>query len=258
MTARKSRPDGPHDAGAYVVNVDGMATGQTVAAFYRTARAGASRLADGGGPFGFDIAVALLADQVITAYRCDAIAETGCFLGDTTDYLARRYPDLPIYTCDTEPGFAAFTARRLAGGTNVTVSCEDSPVMLGRVCARHDRVFAFLDAHWAERWPLVPELDTLTRAVAMIHDFDIGHERFSYDTYGGVVCGPAVLAAMRDPPTRYFALDPAARLPVPCLQTGRRAGVAVLAIGLSSGPLERCLYLACHPLASPDRPGDPR
>ena len=60
--------------------------------FYRTWRAGACRLPDGGGPFGFDIAVALLADELITGYGCDAIAETGCFLGDTTAYPARRYP----------------------------------------------------------------------------------------------------------------------------------------------------------------------
>jgi hypothetical protein len=67
---------------------------RTVATFYRTGRAGACRLSDGGGPFGFDIAVALLADELISGYGCDAVAETGCFLGDTTDYLARRYPAL--------------------------------------------------------------------------------------------------------------------------------------------------------------------
>ena len=100
---------------------------RTVAAFYRTGRAGAGRLSDGGGPFGFDIAVALLADELISGYGCDAIAETGCFLGDTTGYLARRYPGLPVYTCDIEPGFCAFTARRLADCANVTVSREDSP-----------------------------------------------------------------------------------------------------------------------------------
>lgn len=123
---------------------------RTVAVFYRTARAGASRLSDGGGPFGFDIAVALLADEVIAAYGCDAIAETGCFFGDTTDHLARRYPELPLYTCDIEPVFASFTAHRLA---------------------RH---------------------------------------------------------------------------PVPCLQTGRRSGVGVIAVGLESSVLETCHYLAGH------------
>jgi hypothetical protein len=231
-----------------VTAVDEQATDRTFTAFYRTARAGACRLSDGGGPFGFDITVALLADEVITAYGCDAITETGCFLGDTTDYLARRYPDLPVYTCDTEPGFAAFTARRLAGNPNVAVSCEDSPAMLERVSARHHRLFAFLDAHWAKPWPLVAELDTLTSAVAMIHDFDIGHPRFSYDTYNGIACGPSVLATMTDPPCRYFALDPYVTPSVPCLQTGRRTGVGLVAIGLSPGPLETCTYLESRSL----------
>jgi hypothetical protein len=59
-------------------------TDLTVGVFYRTGRAGAQRLSDGGGPFGFDIAVALMVDELIREYDCDAVAETGCFAGDTT------------------------------------------------------------------------------------------------------------------------------------------------------------------------------
>jgi hypothetical protein len=222
---------------------------RTAAIFYRTWRAGACRLPDGGGPFGFDVAVALLADDLITGYGCDVIAETGCFLGDTAAYLARRYPRVPVHTCDIDPGFAAFTARRLAECPNVTVSCEDSPAMLARVSAGHDRVFAFLDAHWAGRWPLLAELDTLTAAVAVIHDFDIGHERFSFDTYNGLSCGPGLLERMARPPGRYFTVNPDAALPLPCLQTGRRAGVAVIAAGLGTRPLEDSPYLVSRPMA---------
>jgi hypothetical protein len=222
---------------------------RTAAIFYRTGRAGACRLSDGGGPFGFDIAIALLADDLIAGYGCDAIAETGCFLGDTAAYLARRYPQLPVYTCDINPGFCKFTARRLATCPNVTVSCEDSPVMLARVSAEHDRTFAYLDAHWAEHWPLVAELDSLRTAIALIHDFDIGHQRFSFDTYHGIPCGPGLLTRMARPPGRYFTFNPAAALPVPCLQTGRRAGVAVLTTaGLDSRPLDDSPYLAARRL----------
>jgi hypothetical protein len=221
---------------------------RTAAVFYRTWRAGAYRLSDGGGPFGFDIAVALLADDLITGYGCDAIAETGCFLGDTTAYLARRYPQLPVYTCDTDPASCRFTARRLARCPNVTVSCEDSPAMLAGVGARHDRTFAFLDAHWGQPWPLAAELNTLHAAVALIHDFDIGHPRFSFDTYDGTACGPAVLERTTRPPGRYFTFDPAAALPLPCLQTGRRAGVAVTTAGLDHEPLADIPYLTARPL----------
>jgi hypothetical protein len=225
-------------------------TSGTADVFYRTWRAGACRLSDGGGPFGFDIAVALLADKLITGYGCDAIAETGCFLGDTTAYLARRYPRLPVYTCDTDPGFSAFTARRLTPCPNATVTCEDSPALLARVCARHQRTFAFLDAHWGQDWPLLAELDALESAVAVVHDFDIGHSRFSFDTYNGLACGPALLARMTCPPARYFVFDPAAVLPLPCLQTGRRAGVAVIAAGLDDQPAGASRYLAARSLTS--------
>ncbi|HXL88349.1 MAG TPA: hypothetical protein VN969_05095 [Streptosporangiaceae bacterium] len=40
--------------------------------------------------------------------------------------------------------------------------------------SRHDRVFAVLDAHHAERWPLFPELDTLAGAVG---DAQVAHHR---------------------------------------------------------------------------------
>ena len=216
---------------------------ETVSVFYRTERAGACRLSDGGGPFGFDITVALIAGDLIARYGCDAVAETGCFLGDTTAYLARRYPDLPVYSCDTDPGCAAFTARRLRDCPNAVITCEDSPRMLARVNSGHERVLAFLDAHWGQRWPLPEELDTLASAVVMIHDFDIGHARFSFDTYDGITCGPRVLAGMSRPPGRYFTLSPDAAWPAPCLQTGRRAGVGVISIGLDTGPLDACPYL---------------
>jgi len=221
---------------------------ETVSVFYRTVRAGACRLSDGGGPFGFDIVLALIADDLITGYGCDAIAETGCFLGDTTAYLARRYPDLPVYTCDTDPGYCAFTRRRLAACPNASVTCEESPQMLARVTGEHSRVLAYLDAHWGPSWPLPDELDALTGAVAVIHDFDIGHPRFSFDTYGGIACGPAALARMAHPPGRYFTLDPGIVPPVPCQQAGRRAGAGVIAAGLGDQPLHDCPYLAARDL----------
>jgi hypothetical protein len=226
-------------------------TDLTVSVFYRTGRAGAQRLSDGGGPFGFDIAVALTVDELVRAYGCDAVAETGCFAGDTTFYLARRYPDLPVYSCDINRECAAFTARRLAGCPNTEVTCEPSPEMLARVAAGHARPLAFLDAHWGEGWPLTAELDIMTAAggVAVIHDFDIGHERFSYDSYDGVPCGPLLLSRMSAPPAWYYTLDPSVALPVPCLQTGRRAGVGVvLGRDLGAGQEPPSSFLAARPL----------
>ncbi len=212
-------------------------TDMTLHAFYCTERAGAARLSDGGGPFGFDVTLALIIDDLVAEYSCDAIAETGCFVGDTTTYLARRYPRLPIYSCDNDAWCASFTQHRLAHHRNVTVECADSPSLVTAVVARHELPLFYLDAHWGDQWPLARELAAITAGVAVIHDFDIGHPRFAFDIYDGVACGPSMLAAMPSPPPFYFIPDPQADHPLPCLQTGRRAGAGIVAIGVDTGPL---------------------
>jgi hypothetical protein len=216
--------------------------------FYRTERAGALRLADGGGPFGFDITVALLVDELIARCALDALVETGCHLGDTTSYLARRYPQLPVRSCDIDPASVAFTRHRLTGRHNAAVTYIDSPQLVAAACERYERPLLYLDAHWGPDWPLARELAAITSGVAVIHDFDIGHPRFGYDTYDGVVCGPQVLAAMAAPPPLYFIPDPDAELPLPCLQTGRRAGVAVVPFGVDTQPLLGMPGLLAHRL----------
>lgn len=221
------------DAGRRAAQVDA-----TLGVFYRVERAGVAWLSDGGGPFGFDITVALLVDDLVRAYSCDVVAETGCFLGDTSTYLARRYPELPVYACDNDAACANFTTHRVADCPNASIVCADSPSVVAAVGARYDRPMFYLDAHWSQEWPLGHELAAITRGIAVIHDFDIGHPRFSFDTYNGMACGPLMLAVMQDPPVLYFTPNPEASWPVPCLQTARRAGVGIIAIGLGTGPLE--------------------
>jgi hypothetical protein len=206
-------------------------------------------MTDGGGPFGFDIIVALLVDDLVRAYQCDAIVETGCYLGDTTEYLARAYPTLPIATCDIWPAHARFTARRLGKAVNVTVTCQDSPELVATVARQYRRPLFFLDAHGgAGGWPLPRELAAASAGIAVIHDFDIGHPRFSHDVYDGVACGPEVLAWLENVPTLYFILEPNARWALPCLQTGRRAGVGVVAINMQTQLLRDHPRLRAHRL----------
>lgn len=226
-------------------------TEQTLSTFYRTERAGAAHLSDGGGPFGFDVTVALLVDDLIVEYSCDAIVETGCFLGDTTSYLARRYPEFPIYSCDINGGYESFTRHRMAENPNVTVSCVDSPLLVAAMTAKFQRPLFFLDAHWDTMWPLARELDAIGAGIVVIHDFDIGHPRFAFDTYQGVACGPVMFASMAAPPERYFTPDPDADHPLPCLQTGRRAGVGIAAIGLDPALLDGHPHLRSHPTPDP-------
>ena len=126
--------------------------------FYRVPRLAATELSDGGGPFGFDITTALEVDYLIAKYRCDAILETGCNVGDTTYYLGRTYPKLKVVTCDVLPKYTDAVAKRCAELPNVTVEALDSRAMLERWAGKFERPLFYLDAHWYEDWPLEGEL----------------------------------------------------------------------------------------------------
>jgi len=207
--------------------------------FYTTARLGQEQLSDGGGPFGFDITTALQVDFLVDAYGCDGIVETGCFLGDTTEYLANRYPQLPVRTCDVAENHAAFTRHRLKQHQNATVLHGDSADLLPSLLDGLDRPLLYLDAHWREAWPLRDELTSVRRGVVAIDDFFIGHDRFGYDQYDGVVCGPELVAQSLPQAEELFVGNPYAKYAAPCLQTGRRAGTGYLAPGLDASLLAR-------------------
>jgi hypothetical protein len=222
-------------------------TSEILTRFYSVERAGAIRLSDGGGPFGFDIHTAFLFEELFIAYRPVAIIETGCFLGDTTTYLTDAYPGIPIFSCDIEAAFVQFTAARLRRQDRVTVRHCDSPRLVADVAAAHLPVLCFLDAHWNQRWPLVRELAAIRSGIAVIHDFDIDHPRFSYDEYDGVRCGPSILKKVPTMGDVFFTpRTEAIDYPLPCLQVGRRAGVGIVAIDVDHGPLEENPHLTRH------------
>lgn len=199
--------------------------------FYNTERAGCVGLSDGGGPFGFDIHAALCAEVLISSMGCDAIFETGCFLGDTTSYLSRRYEDVPVLACDVAASHAAFTGQRLKSQKNVTIAATDSPEFLTMFKDDFDFPFFYLDAHGNSDWPLFRELAVIRSGVICIDDFDIGHQRFAFDSYDGIDCGPDILPDHLRSLTGYFTLNPVAAFPYPCLQIGRRGGKAFFILG---------------------------
>jgi len=212
---------------------DEQAVQHLLTAFYSTPRAGGlDRLAGGGGPFCFDVTTALQIHVLISHYRCDGVVESGGHLGDTTEYLARAYPHLPVRTCELDAGRAAFARRRLAEFSNVEVGYGDSAILLPRMLSGLQRPLVFLDAHWGPGWPLADELTTLRAAVAVIDDFDIGHPRFGYDTYNGRACDPQLVADVLPDLERMFVGHVEADYPLPCLQTGRRSGTGIIVLGL--------------------------
>lgn len=206
--------------------------------FYQIERMGADTLSDHGGPFGFDIHAALLVDHLIRAHHCDAILETGSHFGDTTHYLARRYPKLPVISCELDPTYAESAISRLRDSSNVTVEMMDSRAMLTRWTGQFQRPFVFLDAHWLDDWPLKEELEIVRAGVVCIDDFNVGLDDFAFDAYKGVECGPALLLPFRDRVPHYYVPEPNADYPFPCLQPVRRGGKAFIELGLSKSAME--------------------
>lgn len=228
-----------------------MSAEQVYAVFYRCPRLAFEELSDGGGPFGFDITAALEFDLLIEQYGCDAIFETGCNLGDTTLYLARRYPDIPLFSCDISERHAEFTRQRLAFSANATIEHLDSPLLIERHAVRFQRPIFYLDAHWYEDWPLERELRLIDQGIVIVDDFDISHSRFGYDVYDGRACGPHLLAkALAGRVPRFHTNNPDAQFPLPCLQTGRRAGRAYVILPPLEDRLHMSRWFLTHTIAS--------
>lgn len=210
--------------------------------FYRVNRLGATQLSDGGGPFGFDITTALEVDYLVNRYNCDAIIETGCNVGDTTLYLGRRYPGLPIVTCDIKDEYVQTTRRRVTGRTNVIVEHANSPDLLTHYKDKFRCPLFYLDAHWYEEWPLERELSLIEAGIVMVDDFDIGHPRFGFDEYNGVRCGPEMLQRFHEKIPYYYTNNPEAIYEFPCLQNGRRGGKAFFPVGQAQDYFQFCRY----------------
>lgn len=199
--------------------------------FYRIRRLGANRLPGDGGPFGFDIHAAIMVDYAIRKFSCDAIIETGCFAGDTTEYLVRKYPDLTVISCDIVEDYQSFTKERVSFAKNATVLHGSSNDIVREYANKFKFPFLYLDAHWYEYWPIDDEISSVDSGILCIDDFDIKNGRYGFDVYKGRTCGPEILRPFSDKIKKFYTNNPEATMPFPCLQPARRSGRAFVPVG---------------------------
>ncbi|BCJ65709.1 hypothetical protein Prubr_27300 [Polymorphospora rubra] len=198
--------------------------------FLRHSAGGVVQVERRGGPFGFDITVAHQVEHMIREGELDGIVETGSFVGDTLEYLGRRYPWLPVVGIEIDPDYAAVARRRTDDLANVEVRVGDSAELLADSLRVLRRPLVYLDAHWGEDWPLAAELGAINRGFIAVDDVDIADPRFGYDQYGDVRLDPDLLRVLR-PDLEWYVGAPRADYPHPCLQVGRRTGTAYAAAG---------------------------
>lgn len=109
-----------------------------------------------------------------------SFVETGTYLGDTAEFMAKGNPGLRIFSCECNPSSFAFSKRRLRRFPNVSVYNQSSEKLLSSIIGENllgPVPLFFLDAHWYDYWPLQDEIATITqaleRAVIIIDDFEV-------------------------------------------------------------------------------------
>lgn len=157
--------------------------------FYTTPRLSFQGNRHFSGPFNFDIHKAYDACTIIENGNVNTIIETGTNTGDTTEFLAKQYPEKKIITCDVVPNFCQIAKMRLKKYKNVNVFEVSSEFIIKDVCQKKQNIFYYLDAHLQEDyWPLRNELSLIKRGYVMVDDFRIGSLNYRYDINGGIRC----------------------------------------------------------------------
>jgi hypothetical protein len=120
---------------------------------------------------------------------CDAIVETGTYLGTSTAFFARQ--GLPVHSCELRDEFLAAALLQLTAFDNISLYLMDSRAFLSHLSndRRYDykRPFFYLDAHWYEDLPLADEIRIIqgrwAEHIIMVDDFKVPEAGYTYDEY---------------------------------------------------------------------------
>jgi hypothetical protein len=120
---------------------------------------------------------------------CDAIVETGTYLGTSTAFFARHR--LPVHSCELREEYFAAALSQLTPFDNVTLYLSDSRRFLTELAADrrsdYQRPFFYLDAHWYDDLPLSDEIRIIQQRwrehIIMVDDFCVPEAGYSFDRY---------------------------------------------------------------------------
>jgi hypothetical protein len=194
------------------------------------------RLAAGFGAFNGQLRRDAVIESLLDSFPFDLVIEAGTYRGTTTERL-REMTTVPIMTIELSHRYHEYARRRLSGLPDVAVIRGDSALHIRRAAASpsrngHEKVFAYLDAHWGPslptRYELLELLSGWETVCAVIDDFKVpGDPGYGYDDYGpGLVVDQTLLAGL--PLAGVALFFPS----IPSVdETGFRRGWAVLARG---------------------------
>lgn len=145
-------------------------------------------------PFNHAIEFAIYFDYLKEKYGITTAVETGTWNGQTTKLLAHLFPEV----CTIELNYFSYknSVQQLSKSRNVHLYHGNSPEILSSIlpARTNERVVFYLDAHWQAEWPLLNELEQISKThkdncIIVIDDFKVpGREDIPYDSYGGNDC----------------------------------------------------------------------
>jgi hypothetical protein len=126
--------------------------------------------------------------------NCNVFIETGTFIGGTTYFVAKNFPNLECYSCESNKQFYDQAMKELKDLNNLKVDLIPSPQGLYNIKKEYDNnvyekyTCFWLDAHWKSD-PLYDELRYITtnfkKFCIFIDDFTIPWDKgFGTDGYG--------------------------------------------------------------------------
>jgi predicted O-methyltransferase YrrM len=127
--------------------------------------------------------------SLIKKFGIKYIIETGTYLGDTTEELAKIVGH--VHTVEINPSYQKDAKEKLKGFNNIYFFLGSSPEILDKVLLPdcNPATMIFLDAHWNDYCPLIDELKMIAkhklRPVIAIHDFKVPGKPYGYDRYNG-------------------------------------------------------------------------
>jgi len=125
---------------------------------------------------------------LIKKFRIKNIVETGTFKGDTTKEFSKMVEK--VYSIESNKEYYLSSKKRLKEDNNVKLFLGSSPVILKKILpGLEGNTLFFLDAHWGNYWPILDELneiskvDHMKKSVIVIHDFYVPGKNFGFDSY---------------------------------------------------------------------------
>ncbi|HEY1684266.1 MAG TPA: hypothetical protein VGG19_05860 [Tepidisphaeraceae bacterium] len=153
----------------------------------------------------------------------EAFIETGTYMAQTATYVARNYPEIPLFTCEPDPKRYADVRAKLVGYPQARAYNQFSPEFLQQSHTAHPELcqqtnLYWLDAHGFgfDNWPLRQEVEFITRnvsnALILIDDFRVPERpEFAFDAYKGQACALEYIADSMHTGRTYYVIYPTYR-----------------------------------------------